>query len=65
MAYVLGGELPRHATVQSMTEVLTVEFDTAALAGMSESCQLEFAHGLLRTLVGRLSLADARIAHSS
>jgi eukaryotic-like serine/threonine-protein kinase len=62
MAYIQGGTLPRQATVQSMTEVLTVEFDTGALSRMSESCQLQFAHGLLRTLVGRLSLADARIS---
>jgi eukaryotic-like serine/threonine-protein kinase len=65
MAYIQGGDLPRQATVQSMTEVLTVEFDTAALARMSESCQLEFARGLLSTLVGRLSLADARISQSA
>lgn len=62
MAYIQGGTMPRQATVQSMTEVLTVEFDTAALARMSESCQLEFARGLLRTLVGRLTLADKRIS---
>jgi serine/threonine protein kinase len=65
MAYIQGGDMPRHATVQAMNEVLTVEFDTNALARMSESCQLEFARGLLRTLVGRLSLADARLARSA
>jgi serine/threonine protein kinase len=65
MAYIQGGDVPRHATVQSMTEVLTVEFDNAALAGMSESCQLEFARGLLSTVVGRLSLANARLARSA
>jgi eukaryotic-like serine/threonine-protein kinase len=65
MAYIQGGEVPRHATVESMTEVLTVEFDTTALAAMSESCQLEFARGLLSTVVGRLSLADARLARSA
>jgi serine/threonine protein kinase len=65
MAYIQGGEMPRQATVQSMTEVLTVEFDTAALGQMSERCQLQFARGLLRTLVGRLSLADARLSRSA
>jgi CRP-like cAMP-binding protein len=65
MAYIQGGEVPRQATVQSMSEVLTVEFDTDALARMSESCQLQFARGLLSTLVGRLSLADERIARSA
>ncbi|MND00850.1 hypothetical protein D3C83_196020 [compost metagenome] len=56
---------PRHATIQSVTEVLIVEFDNAALAHMSESCQLQFSRGLLRTLVERLSLADARITQVS
>jgi CRP-like cAMP-binding protein len=65
MAYIQGGDVPRQATVQSMSEVLTVEFDTAALAQMSERCQLQFARGLLRTLVGRLSLADARLSRSA
>lgn len=62
MAYIQGGAEPRQATVQSMTEVLIVEFDNAALGRMSESCQLQFARGLLRTLTERLALADARIS---
>ena len=65
MAYIQGGDVPRQATVQSMTEVLTVEFDTGALARMSERCQLQFARGLLGTLVGRLALADVRLAQSA
>jgi serine/threonine protein kinase len=65
MAYIQGGAVPRQATVQSMTEVLTAEFETAALARMSESCQAQFAHSMLRTLVDRLSLADARIAQAA
>ena len=48
-----------------MTDVLTVEFDNASLGRMSESCQLQFSRGLLRTLVERLSLADARISQVS
>jgi serine/threonine protein kinase len=65
MAYIQGGAVPRQATVQSMTEVLTAEFDTAALARMSDSCQAQFARGLLRTLVERLSLADVRISQAA
>src|SRR5262249_48615278 len=48
MAYVGDGMHPRHATVQSMTEVLVVEFDNTALARMSDRCQLQFSRGLLR-----------------
>ena len=61
MAYIQGGAVPRQATIQSVTDVLIVEFDNAALGRMSESCQLQFSRALLRTLVERLSLADARI----
>lgn len=64
MAYLQGGAVPRHATVQSITDVLIAEFDNAALGRMSESSQLQFARGLLRTLVERLALADVRISQS-
>ncbi len=62
MAYIQEGGIPRQATVQSMTDVLIVEFDNAALGRMSQGCQLQFARGLLRTLVERLALADVRIS---
>jgi len=62
MAYIANGANPRQATVKSISEVLIVEFDNAALCRMSESCQLQFSRGLLRTLVERLSTADSRIS---
>ena len=62
MAYIEGGSMPRQATVQSMTDVLIAEFDNAALGRMSDRCQIQFARGLLRTLVERLALADVRIS---
>ncbi len=64
MAYIQRGAAPRQATVQSITDVLTAEFDNAALGCMSERCQLQFSQGLLRTLVERLTLANTRIAQS-
>ena len=64
MAYIQGESAPRQATVQSMTDVLIAEFDNAALGRMRESCQLQFARGLLRTLVERLALANVRISQS-
>jgi hypothetical protein len=64
MAYIQGEAAPRQATVQSMTDVLIAEFDNAALGRMRESCQLQFARGLLRTLVERLALANVRISQS-
>ncbi|MEO8410676.1 MAG: serine/threonine-protein kinase, partial [Propionivibrio sp.] len=61
MAYVAGSGLPRHATVESMTEVVLAEFEDAALDRMSDACQRRFMRALMRNLVDRLALADSRI----
>jgi serine/threonine protein kinase len=61
MAYIWGGELPRHATVESMTRLLLAEFDPAALAKMSVGAQLQLTRALVRNLVDRLVLANTRV----
>jgi len=61
MAYMWGGALPRHATVESMTELLVAEFDPAALDAMSISAQLHLTRALARNLVDRLALANTRL----
>jgi len=61
MAYMWGGSLPRHATVESMTELLVAEFDPAALDSMSISAQLHLTRALARNLVDRLALANTRL----
>jgi serine/threonine protein kinase len=61
MAYMWGGALPRHATVESMTELLLAEFDPAALDSMSTSAQLHLTRALARNLVDRLALANTRL----
>ena len=65
MAYIQGAAATRHATVESMTETTVAEFDPAGMARLSEGCRLQIAHGLLRTLVERLAMANARIAQPS
>ncbi len=60
MAYIWGGELPRHATVESMTRLLLAEFEPAALAKMSGGAQLQLTRALVRNLVDRLVLANTR-----
>ena len=65
MAYIQGAGTPRHATVQAMSDVLVVEFDSDALVKMSESCQLQIARSLLRTLADRLTLADDRLSRGT
>jgi len=65
MAYIWGGELPRHASVESMTRLLLAEFDPAALARMSVGAQLQLTRALVRNLVDRLVLANTRITANS
>ena len=62
MAYIRGGEIPRHATVESATELLLAEFDPETLAKMSLSAQLHLHRALVRNLVDRLEVANTRIA---
>jgi len=62
MAYIRGGEMPRHATVESMTNILLAEFEPEALAKMSLGAQLQLTRALVRNLVDRLELANARLA---
>jgi serine/threonine protein kinase len=61
MAYIRGGEIPRHATVESATELLLAEFDPATLARMSVSAQLHLTRALVRNLVDRLEVANTRM----
>jgi len=61
MAYIRGGEMPRHATVESMTPILLAEFEPEALGQMSVGAQLHLTRALVRNLVDRLDLANARL----
>ncbi len=65
MAYIWGGELPRHATVESMTRLLLAEFDPVALGRMSGGAQLQLTRALVRNLVDRLVLANTRVTANS
>jgi serine/threonine protein kinase len=62
MAFIRGGEEPRHATVESMTEVVLAEFLPEILDGMSQSAQLHLTRALVRNVVDRLALANTRLA---
>ncbi len=62
MAYIRGGVMPRHATVESMTGILLAEFEPEALDLMSLGAQLQLTRALVRNLVDRLELANARLA---
>ncbi len=62
MAYIRGGDIPRHATVESQTELLLAEFDPETLARMSLGAQLHLTRALVRNLVDRLEVANTRMA---
>ena len=62
MAYIGGGDQPRHATVEAMTELLLAEFDPAALEKMSLGAQLQLTRALVRNVTDRLALANARLS---
>jgi len=62
MGYICGGDQPRQATVESMTEVILAEFEDTALDHMRKSCHSSFMRALVRNLADRLALADIRIS---
>ncbi|MGH8667809.1 MAG: protein kinase domain-containing protein [Burkholderiales bacterium] len=62
MAFIRGGEEPRHATVEAMTDLMLAEFDPDTLEKMSLAAQLHLTRALVRNTVERLALANTRIA---
>ncbi len=62
MAYIGGGEQPRHATVEAMSDLLLAEFEPAALDKMSLGAQLQLTRALVRNVTDRLALANVRLA---
>jgi serine/threonine protein kinase len=62
MSWITGGEQPRHATLESMTDCLLAEFEPAALDRMSLGAQLQLTRALVRNVTERLALANTRIA---
>jgi len=62
MAYIRGGEEPRAATVQALSDLILAEFEPETLEVMSLEAQLHLARALVRNVVDRLALANTRIA---
>jgi len=64
MSYIKGGDAPRQATVESLTEIVVAEVGgDGAEHGVSNTCRLHLTQAVLNALVDRLALADARISH--
>jgi len=64
MAHVKAGQMPRQATVETLTDALIAEFRPGAMKKLSVNCQLQLSLSLLNTVVDRLAFADERIAHA-
>jgi CRP-like cAMP-binding protein len=64
MAYIWGGEMPRHATADAMTDLLLAEFELAAMEKMSTGAQLHLTRALTRNVVDRLVMANERLANA-
>jgi len=64
MAHVKAGQIPRQATVETLTDALIAEFRPGAMKKLSTNCQLQLSLSLLNTVVDRLAFADERIAHA-
>jgi CRP-like cAMP-binding protein len=64
MAHIKAGQIPRQATVETLTDALIAEFRPAAMKKLSVNCQLQLSQSLLNTVIDRLAFADERIAHA-
>ena len=62
MGYIWGGEMPRHATADAMTDLLLAEFERVEMDKMSLGAQLHLTRALTRNVVDRLALANQRLS---
>jgi serine/threonine protein kinase len=65
MAYIKDGGIVRQATVETMSDVLVVEFEQEMLDKVSLKCRYQLSLALMHSLVDRLSLADERLVGSA
>ena len=61
MAYIKEGELPRQATVETMSEAIVAELDAQLLAETSMNCRLQLTTALLHMMVDRLAIMNERL----
>jgi CRP-like cAMP-binding protein len=61
LAYIKEGGIVRQATVETMADVLLVEFEREMLDKVSLKCRYQLSLALMHSLVDRLSLADERL----
>jgi serine/threonine protein kinase len=64
MAYIKEGGMVRQATVESLEDVLLVEFEREPIEKVSHKCRYQLSLALMNSLVDRLSLADERLVRA-
>ena len=64
MAYIKQGGFVRQATVETMSDVLLVEFEREPLDKVSLRCRYQLSLALMHSLVERLALADERLVRA-
>jgi len=64
LAYIKEGGIVRQATVETMADVLLVEFEREMLDKVSLKCRYQLSLALMHSLVDRLSLADERLVRA-
>ena len=62
MAFIKAGEMPRSATVETLSETVLAEFDAETLGETSLNCRLQLVTALLHAMVDRLAMANERLA---
>ena len=64
MSYIKEGGIPRQATVETLEDVLLVEFEKTALDKVSIKCRYQLSLALMHSLVDRLALGDERLVQA-
>ena len=64
MSYIKEGGIPRQATVETLSDVLLVEFEKEALDKVSVECRYQLSLALMHSLVDRLALGDERLVQA-
>ncbi len=64
MAFIKESGMVRQATVETMDDVLLVEFEHDAIDKVSLKCRYQLSMALMHSLVDRLSMADERLVRA-
>ncbi len=64
LAYIKQGGIVRQATVETMEDVLLVEFERERIEKVGLKCRYQLSQALMHSLVDRLSLSDERLVRT-